>query len=145
MLVATPGRLLDLCNQRDCDLSHVEVLVLDEADRMLDMGFWPDVKRIMNLLPEQAPEPAVLGDVLRRMPISMMACSICGCSAGAISAMHCVMRMIFGAAVTSIQSAAQRITFRNLRVEADAPTGSRPMAKRAAPQQLLRSAFKPMR
>ena len=53
VLVATPGRLLDLCNQRDCDLSHVEVLVLDEADRMLDMGFWPDVKRIMNLLPEK--------------------------------------------------------------------------------------------
>jgi len=51
VLVATPGRLLDLCNQRDCDLSHVEVLVLDEADRMLDMGFWPDVKRILNLLP----------------------------------------------------------------------------------------------
>ena len=51
VLVATPGRLLDLCNQRDCDLSHVEVLVLDEADRMLDMGFWPDVKRIMDLLP----------------------------------------------------------------------------------------------
>jgi len=53
VLVATPGRLLDLCNQRDCDLSHVEILVLDEADRMLDMGFWPDVKRIMNLLPER--------------------------------------------------------------------------------------------
>ena len=51
ILVATPGRLLDLCNQRDCDLSRVEVLVLDEADRMLDMGFWPDVKRIMDLLP----------------------------------------------------------------------------------------------
>jgi ATP-dependent RNA helicase RhlE len=51
ILVATPGRLLDLCNQRDCDLSRVEVLVLDEADRMLDMGFWPDVKRILNLLP----------------------------------------------------------------------------------------------
>ena len=53
VLVATPGRLLDLCNQRDCDLSHVEILVLDEADRMLDMGFWPDVKRILNLLPEK--------------------------------------------------------------------------------------------
>jgi ATP-dependent RNA helicase RhlE len=51
ILVATPGRLLDLCNQRDCKLDRVEVLVLDEADRMLDMGFWPDVKRIMALLP----------------------------------------------------------------------------------------------
>jgi ATP-dependent RNA helicase RhlE len=51
ILVATPGRLLDLCNQRDCKLDRVEVLVLDEADRMLDMGFWPDVKRILALLP----------------------------------------------------------------------------------------------
>jgi ATP-dependent RNA helicase RhlE len=51
ILVATPGRLLDLCQQGDCNLSHVEVLVLDEADRMLDMGFWPDVKRILDKLP----------------------------------------------------------------------------------------------
>jgi len=51
LLVATPGRLLDLAGQRDVDLSHVEVLVLDEADRMLDQGFWPDVKRILALLP----------------------------------------------------------------------------------------------
>ena len=51
VLVATPGRLLDLCNQGDCKLSDVEVLVLDEADRMLDMGFWPDVKRILDKLP----------------------------------------------------------------------------------------------
>jgi len=50
-LVATPGRLLDLAGQRDVDLSHVEVLVLDEADRMLDQGFWPDVRRILALLP----------------------------------------------------------------------------------------------
>jgi ATP-dependent RNA helicase RhlE len=51
LLVATPGRLLDLAGQRDVDLSHVEVLVLDEADRMLDQGFWPDVRRIIELLP----------------------------------------------------------------------------------------------
>ena len=51
LLVATPGRLLDLHQRGDVDLSHVEILVLDEADRMLDMGFWPDVKRIINLLP----------------------------------------------------------------------------------------------
>jgi len=51
LLVATPGRLLDLANQRDIDLSRVEVLVLDEADRMLDQGFWPDVRRILALLP----------------------------------------------------------------------------------------------
>jgi ATP-dependent RNA helicase RhlE len=51
LLVATPGRLLDLVQRKDVDLSHVEILVLDEADRMLDMGFWPDVHRILNLLP----------------------------------------------------------------------------------------------
>ncbi len=53
LLVATPGRLLDLVGRRDVDLSQVQILVLDEADRMLDMGFAPDVKRIMALLPER--------------------------------------------------------------------------------------------
>lgn len=51
VLVACPGRLLDLVNAGHCDLRNVEVLVLDEADRMLDMGFWPDVKRILDRLP----------------------------------------------------------------------------------------------
>ncbi len=51
LIVATPGRLLDMMNRRDVDLSHVEVLVIDEADRMLDMGFWPDVKRILRAVP----------------------------------------------------------------------------------------------
>jgi ATP-dependent RNA helicase RhlE len=51
MLVATPGRLLDLVNRKAADLSRVEILVLDEADRMLDMGFWPDVRRILAQLP----------------------------------------------------------------------------------------------
>ena len=49
--VACPGRLLDLADQREIDLSHVEVLVLDEADRMFDMGFLPDIRKIMKLLP----------------------------------------------------------------------------------------------
>tara|TARA_B110000037_G_scaffold222588_1_gene298174 strand:- start:325 stop:1788 length:1464 start_codon:yes stop_codon:yes gene_type:complete len=53
ILVATPGRLLDLCNQRLLDLSQVEILVLDEADRMLDMGFIRDIKKIMTLIPEK--------------------------------------------------------------------------------------------
>ena len=52
ILVATPGRLLDHAQQRTVDLSHVEILVLDEADRMLDMGFIRDVKRIIALLPK---------------------------------------------------------------------------------------------
>ncbi len=51
LLVATPGRLLDLQQRGELDLSRVEILVLDEADRMLDMGFWPDVRRIMSLVP----------------------------------------------------------------------------------------------
>jgi len=53
LLVATPGRLIDLMERKLVDLSHIEVLVLDEADRMLDMGFWPSVRRIMRALPKQ--------------------------------------------------------------------------------------------
>jgi ATP-dependent RNA helicase RhlE len=52
ILVATPGRLLDLEQQGHMDLSHVEILVLDEADRMLDMGFIHDVKKVLALLPK---------------------------------------------------------------------------------------------
>lgn len=51
LLVATPGRLLDFCQRRVVDLGKVDTLVIDEADRMLDMGFIPDVSRIMNHLP----------------------------------------------------------------------------------------------
>ena len=47
VVVATPGRLLDLINQGHCDLSGIKMLVLDEADRMLDMGFMPDIKKII--------------------------------------------------------------------------------------------------
>ena len=53
VLIATPGRLLDLHNQKFLSLSNVEILVLDEADRMLDMGFQRDINKIMNLLPRQ--------------------------------------------------------------------------------------------
>ena len=53
ILVATPGRLLDFHQKRDIDLSEVEVLVLDEADRMLSMGFIPDVKRIIRYTPKK--------------------------------------------------------------------------------------------
>lgn len=51
VVVGTPGRLLDLAGQRKLDLSHVRVLVLDEADEMLDLGFLPDVERIITMLP----------------------------------------------------------------------------------------------
>ena len=51
VLIATPGRLIDLMNQRAVDLSDVQILVLDEADRMLDMGFLPSVRRIVEATP----------------------------------------------------------------------------------------------
>ncbi len=53
ILVATPGRLLDHAQQKTVDLSHVEILVLDEADRMLDMGFIHDIRRVLRLLPRE--------------------------------------------------------------------------------------------
>jgi ATP-dependent RNA helicase RhlE len=53
VLVATPGRLLDLHNQKLVNLNNIEILVLDEADQMLDMGFIHDIKKIANLLPDR--------------------------------------------------------------------------------------------
>jgi ATP-dependent RNA helicase RhlE len=51
IIVATPGRLIDHLRQQNADLAGVELLVLDEADRMMDMGFWPDVRRIIAAIP----------------------------------------------------------------------------------------------
>jgi len=53
IVIATPGRLIDHVQQRNINLSHVEILVLDEADRMLDMGFLPSIKQILAYLPKQ--------------------------------------------------------------------------------------------
>jgi ATP-dependent RNA helicase RhlE len=53
IVVATPGRLLDHLQQRSVDLSRIEILILDEADRMLDMGFIRDIRKIMNAIPKQ--------------------------------------------------------------------------------------------
>jgi superfamily II DNA/RNA helicase len=60
IIVACPGRLLDHIHAGDVDLSHIEVLVLDEADRMLDMGFLPDIRRILKHVPPSA-DDALLG------------------------------------------------------------------------------------
>ena len=53
IVIATPGRLLDHVQQKTLNLSQVQILVMDEADRMLDMGFLPDLQRIINMLPKQ--------------------------------------------------------------------------------------------
>ncbi len=53
LLVATPGRLLDLIGHHQVNLKNIKVFILDEADRMLDMGFWPSVRRIMDTLPSK--------------------------------------------------------------------------------------------
>ena len=72
VLVATPGRLLDLMERGDVDLSQVRVLVLDEADRMLDMGFWPSVRRIIAALPRDRQtllfSATISGDIQSSMP-----------------------------------------------------------------------------
>ena len=75
VLVATPGRLLDLVNQRLLDLRGVEYLVLDEADRMLDMGFIHDVRRIVGLLPRDRQTlffSATLPAAVRQLADSML-------------------------------------------------------------------------
>jgi len=82
ILVATPGRLLDHIQQRSVDLSQVEVLILDEADRMLDMGFLPSIKRILGQLPKEhritwlfsatfAPEIKALAADFMRTPVEI--------------------------------------------------------------------------
>src|SRR4029079_5589240 len=75
IVVATPGRLLDHVGQKTVDLRHVEILVLDEADRMLDMGFIPDIRRILALLPKQRQNllfSATFPDEARKLATSFM-------------------------------------------------------------------------
>jgi ATP-dependent RNA helicase RhlE len=70
ILVATPGRLLDHVGSKTANLGQVEILVLDEADRMLDMGFLPDIKRILELLPTRRQNllfSATFSDDIRRL------------------------------------------------------------------------------
>ena len=77
LLVATPGRLLDFVKSNVINLSHVDTLVIDEADRMLDMGFIPDVRRIMNRLPPKERRTtmlysATLDDTVMRLAMNWM-------------------------------------------------------------------------
>jgi len=75
ILVATPGRLLDHAQQRTVDLSHVEILVLDEADRMLDMGFIADIRRVIKLLPPRRQNlmfSATYSEDIRRLAQSLL-------------------------------------------------------------------------
>lgn len=65
LLVATPGRLLDLFSQNAVKFTQVETLVLDEADRMLDMGFIGDIRKILALLPKQRQTMLFLGNLFR--------------------------------------------------------------------------------
>lgn len=75
ILVATPGRLLDHAQQRTVDLSQVQILVLDEADRMLDMGFIADIRRVIKLLPRQRQNlmfSATYSDDIRRLAQNLL-------------------------------------------------------------------------
>jgi ATP-dependent RNA helicase RhlE len=75
IVVATPGRLLDHVQQKTIDLRHVEILVLDEADRMLDMGFIHDIRRIIGLLPKQRQNlmfSATFPEEIRKLASSFM-------------------------------------------------------------------------
>jgi ATP-dependent RNA helicase RhlE len=81
VLIATPGRLLDLVNQRLLDLGHISLFVLDEADRMLDMGFIHDVRKVLQLLPNKrqnlffsatmAPDIQHLADAILIRPVKV--------------------------------------------------------------------------
>lgn len=75
VLVATPGRLLDHLHQKSVNLSQVEFLVLDEADRMLDMGFMPDIRRILSFLPARRQNllfSATFADEIKRLANDFM-------------------------------------------------------------------------
>jgi ATP-dependent RNA helicase RhlE len=75
IVVATPGRLLDHAQQKTIDLSNIEILVLDEADRMLDMGFIRDIRRILALMPKKRQNllfSATFSDEIRRLAADLL-------------------------------------------------------------------------
>jgi ATP-dependent RNA helicase RhlE len=75
IIVATPGRLMDHMRQQNTDLSGISLLVLDEADRMMDMGFWPDVRRIIATLPAERQTllfSATMPDAVMRLALEIV-------------------------------------------------------------------------
>ena len=71
IVVGTPGRILDHLKNGRMDLGRTKVLVLDEADEMLSLGFWPDMKEGRELPSQAAPIPSLLGDDARKGPIAL--------------------------------------------------------------------------
>ncbi len=102
IVVATPGRLLDHVQQRTVNLGQVEVFVLDEADRMLDMGFIPDIKRIIALLPKERqsllfsatfPDDVKrLADTLLKNPVTIQVAKRNALAEGVVHRVHPVAR-----------------------------------------------------
>jgi ATP-dependent RNA helicase RhlE len=102
VLIATPGRLIDLMNQNLADLRGVETLVLDEADRMLDMGFIPDIRRIVQVLPVKRQTlmfSATMPSDIRRLaesilknPVSISVAPVASTAAGIDESVYFVQR-----------------------------------------------------
>lgn len=101
ILIATPGRLMDLYNQGHVDLDDIQILVLDEADRMLDMGFIKDIRRIITYMPPQRqnllfsatmPKPIrELADAILRDPVSIQVASQTSSAAETVKQFVCLV------------------------------------------------------
>jgi ATP-dependent RNA helicase RhlE len=98
VLIATPGRLLDLMGQGHVNLTKVEIFVLDEADRMLDMGFLPDVKRVVKALPQKRQTlffSATMPPVIRELAESLLTDPVSVAVAPVSSATELVTQQVF--------------------------------------------------
>merc|ERR1711976_464322 len=78
MVIATPGRLNDYIESRDIDVSHVRYLVLDEADRMLDMGFEPQIRQIVRKIQNQKDRQTQFYSATWPMEVQRLALDMCG-------------------------------------------------------------------
>ncbi|HNS50176.1 MAG TPA: DEAD/DEAH box helicase [Anaerolineae bacterium] len=97
IVVACPGRLLDLAGEHSIDLSHVEVLVLDEADRMCDMGFLPDIRRVLKLVPQRRQTlffSATMPDEIRELAGSILTDPV-AVQVGVIAPAHTVSHALY--------------------------------------------------